>query len=101
MQDDGQCKSRRGAMKRGNDQVRRRLEGQRLRPSSKASREAAASRTTSDCSQPPFGTVKGLKIVNGIVGLVNADSKHVSSCMKILTNPSVLSFTARDHEYFV
>jgi hypothetical protein len=58
MQDDGQGKSRRGAMKRGNDQVRRRLEGQRLRPSSKASREAAASRTTSDCSQPPFGTVK-------------------------------------------
>jgi len=44
------------AKERGNDQeVRRRRKEQRLRPSSKASREAAASRTTSDGSQPPFG----------------------------------------------
>jgi hypothetical protein len=33
-------------------------EGQRLRPSSKASREAALSKVTSDNSQPPLGTRK-------------------------------------------
>lgn len=44
-----------------NQEVERRREGQRLRPSSKASREAAASRTKSDASQPPFGTTKGGK----------------------------------------
>lgn len=39
-----------------NQEVRRRREGQRVRPSSKASRKAAFSSFTSDDSQPPFGT---------------------------------------------
>ena len=37
-------------------EMRKRIEGQRVRPSSKASLEAAASSTPSDGSHPPLGT---------------------------------------------
>lgn len=88
------------AKERGNDQeVRRRRKEQRLRPSSKASREAAASRTTSDGSQPPFGTVNGGNTVSGNheVWWILSETDWL---YEALTNPSILSFATRNHEDF-
>lgn len=42
-------------------EMNRRKSGQRLRPSSKASREAALSNVTSDNSHPPLGTSGGVE----------------------------------------
>lgn len=46
------------AERRKTSGVKRRIEGQRVRPSSKASRKAASSSLASEDSQPPLGTIK-------------------------------------------
>jgi hypothetical protein len=71
-----------------------RAEGQRIRPSSRASLEAAASSTTSVDSQPPLGT-KRTKLSQPRRGVMDE-----SVLGKLLTDPKIWTFSTGNDEDF-
>jgi hypothetical protein len=72
------------------------MKGQRVRPSSEASRKAAASSTLSDGSQPPFGTERTVSMggVEKVVGRPLHLQTQWSGRLRLVTTrtfPAVLS----------
>lgn len=78
----------------------RRTDGQRVRPSSKASREAAASSTPSVGSHPPLGTAKSCVAWRAGWGMekMSVPLRHQDRGRGVLTDPVIWPFPAGNDE---